>query len=161
MPQLSLQSPRQCRVLQMQWVRLCHYCWAWCRMPIDWTVSSSLYNPSVLPMSLSSISVLCLPLSVAGIGAIGIARCFTYGGFKKRPLYDAAQPVSSSDSDITHEEYKKSASKNEPSINHFYTKLLKLKDLMKTAAGKKRAEQRHQIMLDFLRTFQLETEGKA
>jgi len=95
---------------------------------------------------------------VAGIGAIGIARCFTYGGFKKRPLYDAAQPVSS---EITHDEYKKAASKNEPSINHFYTKLLKLKDLMKTNAGKKRAQQRHQVMLDFLHTFQLEIEGKA
>ena len=55
----------------------------------------------------------------------------------------------------------KSQSANSPSINHFYEKLLKLKDLMKTRAGRKRAEQRHQVMVNYLQTFHDECEGRA
>ena len=65
------------------------------------------------------------------IGAIGIARCFNYGGFKNRPLYD---PTVAPNLSMTKEEYKTS---NSPTINHFYEKLLLLKDTMNTKTGKK------------------------
>lgn len=88
------------------------------------------------------------------IGAIGIARAFTYGGFKNRVLYDPAIPPNLS---MTKEQYKNTTA---PTINHFYEKLLLLKDLMKTQAGKKMAEERHQFMLQYLDQFYNEWEGK-
>ncbi|MEO6150557.1 MAG: HD domain-containing protein, partial [Mucilaginibacter sp.] len=71
------------------------------------------------------------------IGAIGIARAFSYGGFKGRAFYD---PAIKPDVNLTKEAYQKS---NAPTINHFYEKLLLLKDKMNTATAKKMAEQRH------------------
>lgn len=88
------------------------------------------------------------------IGAIGIARTFNYGGFKNRPLYN---PNVKPDLSMTVEEYKKSTA---PTINHFYEKLLLLKDRMNTATGKKMAEQRHAFMQNYLEQFFLEWEGK-
>ena len=88
------------------------------------------------------------------IGAIGIARAFTYGGYKNRVMYD---PAIASDLNMDKEAYKNSAA---PTINHFYEKLLRLKDLMKTAKGKELAEQRHQFMLSYLEQFYAEWEGK-
>lgn len=88
------------------------------------------------------------------IGAVGIARCFNYGGFKKRALYD---PSIAPNLQMTKEEYKKSTA---PTINHFYEKLLLLKDRMNTPAGKKMAEQRHQFMESFLDQFYKEWEGE-
>ncbi|RYD70862.1 MAG: HD domain-containing protein [Sphingobacteriales bacterium] len=84
------------------------------------------------------------------IGAIGIARAFNYGGFKGRPLYD---PRIKPDTGLTKEAYKNSAS---PTINHFYEKLLLLKDKINTATGKKLAEQRHVFMEEYLKQFYLE-----
>lgn len=88
------------------------------------------------------------------IGAIGIARCFNYGGFKNRPLYN---PEISPNLTMTKEEYKKSES---PTINHFYEKLLLLKNKMNTVTGKKIAEERHQYMENFLQQFYKEWDGK-
>lgn len=87
------------------------------------------------------------------IGAIGIARTFNYGGFKNRPLYDPQVPPNLH---LTREEYKRSEA---PTINHFYEKLLLLKDRMNTATGRRIAEQRHQLMVDFLEAFFREWEG--
>lgn len=81
------------------------------------------------------------------IGAIGIARTFNYGGFKNRALYNPEIPPKM---DMTKEEYKKSEA---PTINHFYEKLLLLKDKMNTKTGKKMAEERHQFMENFLTQF--------
>ena len=81
------------------------------------------------------------------IGAIGIARCFNYGGFKNRPLYD---PAVKPNLNMTKEEYKTSSS---PTINHFYEKLLLLKDKMNTKTGKQLAEKRHQFMEHYLNQF--------
>lgn len=81
------------------------------------------------------------------IGAIGIARAFTYGGFKNRVLYDPAiKPELAHNKDS----YKNTTA---PTINHFYEKLLLLKDLMNTNTGKKLAQQRHDFMLGFLDQF--------
>lgn len=88
------------------------------------------------------------------IGAIGIARCFNYGGFKNRVLYDPSIP---SNLNMTKEEYKKSAS---PTINHFYEKLLLLKDKMNTDVGRRIARNRHVYMEDFLAQFYDEWDGR-
>jgi uncharacterized protein len=88
------------------------------------------------------------------IGAIGIARAFTYGGYKNRVLYD---PSIVPNLNMTKDEYKNTTA---PTINHFYEKLLLLKDLMKTETGKQMAEQRHQFMVDYLEQFYAEWEGK-
>lgn len=89
------------------------------------------------------------------LGAIGIARTFNYGGFKNRPLYNPAiAPVLN----MTKEEYKNSES---PTLNHFYEKLLLLKDKMNTQTGKKLAQQRHQFMEHFLSQFYAEWDGEV
>lgn len=87
------------------------------------------------------------------IGAIGIARCFNYGGFKNRALYD---PEIHPNLNMTKEEYKNSSS---PTINHFYEKLLLLKDQMNTETGKKIAEKRHEFMENYLKQFYNEWNG--
>ncbi|KAG2707874.1 hypothetical protein I3760_05G166200 [Carya illinoinensis] len=90
------------------------------------------------------------------IGAIGIARCFTFGGSRSRVLHDPAiQPRS----DVSKEQYMKKD--EQTTVNHFHEKLLKLKDLMKTKAGQKRAERRHKFMEEFLKEFHEEWDGKA
>ncbi len=81
------------------------------------------------------------------IGAIGIARAFNYGGFKNRPIHDPSIPLQS------YEDSKAYHKSNAPTINHFYEKLLKLKDLMNTDSGKITALERHNYMLQFLETF--------
>ena len=81
------------------------------------------------------------------IGAIGIARAFNYGGFKNRKLYDPDIPPAFQQ---TKENYKNSAA---PTINHFYEKLLLLKDRMHTKTGKKMAAKRHRFMEKFLEEF--------
>ena len=88
------------------------------------------------------------------IGAIGIARCFNYGGFKNRTLYN---PEILPNLKMTKEEYKKSEA---PTINHFYEKLLLLKDQMNTHTGKEIALERHRYMEQFLRQFYEEWDGK-
>jgi len=89
------------------------------------------------------------------IGAIGIARAFNYGGFKNRGLYN---PDITPNLTMSKEEYKKSTA---PTINHFYEKLLLLKDKMNTETGKKLANERHQFMLQYLKQFYSEWDGKA
>ncbi|MCT4624966.1 MAG: phosphohydrolase, partial [Schleiferiaceae bacterium] len=91
---------------------------------------------------------------MAAIGAIGIARAFNYGGFKNRGLYD---PAIAPKLNMNKEEYKKSTA---PTINHFYEKLLLLKDLMHTDTAKKMAAHRHAYMETFLKEFYAEFEGK-
>lgn len=88
------------------------------------------------------------------IGAIGIARAFTYGGYKNRVLYD---PEIAANLHMSKEEYKNATT---PTLNHFYEKLLKLKALMKTNTGKEIAAQRHDFMLVYLDHFYKEWEGK-
>jgi uncharacterized protein len=87
------------------------------------------------------------------IGAIGIARCFNYGGFKNRSLYD---PTIEPNLEMTKEQYKKSTS---PTINHFYEKLLLLKDKMNTKTGQLLAKERHRYMEGFLQQFYEEWNG--
>ncbi len=89
------------------------------------------------------------------IGAIGIARAFNYGGFKNRPIHNPRMPLQEyNDSKAYHKS-------DAPTINHFYEKLLKLKDLMNTATGKQMAEERHAYMLQFLDQFYREWDPGA
>lgn len=87
------------------------------------------------------------------IGAIGIARCFNYGGFKNRKLFD---PSIKPNLKMSKKEYKNSKA---PTINHFYEKLLLLSDKMNTKTGKKIAKERHQFMTEYLDQFHAEWEG--
>ena len=89
------------------------------------------------------------------IGAIGIARTFNYGGFKNRPLYN---PNIQPNLNMSKEEYKNSES---PTLNHFYEKLLLLKDKMNTETGKKIAQKRHDFMVTFLSQFYAEWDGEV
>jgi len=88
------------------------------------------------------------------IGAIGIARAFTYGGYKNRTLYDPAvepKPLQGK------EEYKNNTA---PTINHFYEKLLLLKDKMNTSAARRIAAERHEFMDRYLEQFFAEWQGE-
>ncbi|MDP2088530.1 MAG: HD domain-containing protein [Flavobacteriaceae bacterium] len=87
------------------------------------------------------------------IGAVGIARAFNYGGFKNRALFN---PDIKPNLHQTKEAYKNN---NAPTINHFYEKLLLLKDKMNTKTGKKIAAKRHQFMEAYLRQFYDEWNG--
>lgn len=84
------------------------------------------------------------------IGAIGVARAFSYGGFKGREIYN---PEIEPNLNMSKEEYKNTTA---PSINHFYEKLLLLKNKMNTTTGKKLAEQRHAFMEAYLQQFFME-----
>jgi uncharacterized protein len=88
------------------------------------------------------------------LGAIGIARTFNYGGFKNRTLYD---PQIAPNTKMTMEEYKNN---DAPTLNHFYEKLLLLKDKMNTESGKEIAKERHRYMEGFLSQFYAEWEGE-
>ncbi|XP_077231403.1 metal-dependent phosphohydrolase [Tasmannia lanceolata] len=90
------------------------------------------------------------------IGAIGIARCFTFGGSRNQVLHD---PEIEPRLGLSKEQYMKKD--RQTSINHFHEKLFKLKDMMKTKAGQRRAEKRHKFMQDFLTEFYEEWDGKA
>lgn len=84
------------------------------------------------------------------IGAMGVARAFAYGGHKGQKMYDPAIEVQ------THHNFSEYQKKQSTSINHFYEKLLRLKDLMNTETAKGIAERRHQFMQRFLTEFLLE-----
>lgn len=88
------------------------------------------------------------------IGAIGIGRAFAYGGYRNTPMYD---PETQNQMHESFEEYRNSKS---ATINHFYEKLLLLKDMMNTPTAQRIAEQRHEVMLRFLDQFMNEWEGQ-
>lgn len=89
------------------------------------------------------------------MGAIGIARTFNYGGYKNRRLYDPDIPPNRN---MTREEYKRS---DAPTLNHFYEKLLLLRDRMNTVTGREMADRRHAFMERFLEEFYEEWDGRA
>ena len=89
------------------------------------------------------------------MGAIGIARTFNYGGYRNRIMYDPAIPPNLN---MTKEEYKNST---RPTLNHFYEKLLMLKDRMHTQTGRRLAENRHNFMELYLEQFYEEWEGES
>ena len=88
------------------------------------------------------------------LGAIGIARCFAYGGKKGRPLYDPSIPP------VQHESREQYQSDQGPSFNHFFEKLLLLKDRMLTQSGKKAAAERHRFLEEFISRFLSEWRGQ-
>ncbi len=86
------------------------------------------------------------------LGAIGIARTFNYGGHRNREIYN---PEIKPDMNMNKEAYKNSTA---PTLNHFYEKLLLLKDRMNTKTGKEMALKRHNFMLTYLEEFYKEWE---
>jgi len=111
------------------------------------------YSSATKPTSLESEIVQDAD-RLDAIGALGIARTFAYGGYKKREIYNPhTPPVKYKNMD----EYKKNTN---PTINHFYEKLLLLKDMMNTEEAKKIADGRHQFMEQYLEQFYAEWEGE-
>jgi uncharacterized protein len=89
------------------------------------------------------------------IGAIGVGRAFAYGGAKGRAMHDpAVKPV-------LHRGFAAYKKSKGPTINHFYEKLLLLKDRLHTREARRIARERHAFMRDFLRRFLAEWEGRA
>lgn len=82
------------------------------------------------------------------LGAIGIARTMVFSGAKGRPVYDPQLPPRDETLKQEYRDYSKGTA-----VNHFYEKLLKLKDLMNTGYGRKLAEERHEFMLKYLEQF--------
>lgn len=87
------------------------------------------------------------------IGAIGIARAFNYGGFKNREIYNPDIPI------VENTDKQKYKNNFDPTIHHFYDKLLKLKDKMNTETGKEMAQARHDFLEQYLNQFYKEWEG--
>jgi uncharacterized protein len=88
------------------------------------------------------------------IGAVGIGRAFAYGGYKGKPLYDPDQPPH------LHENFEQYKNSRSATINHFYEKLLLLKDKMNTTTAKRIAQERHNFMVLFLDKFMNEWDGR-
>ena len=88
------------------------------------------------------------------LGAIGIARAFSYGGAKGNPIHDPDMLPS------LHQSFEEYKNKKSTTINHFHEKLLLLKDRMNTAAGKRLAEERHRFLQSYLERFLAEWEGR-
>ena len=88
------------------------------------------------------------------IGAIGVARTFAYGGSRNRLMYDPAV------SPLLHKDFEEYKSNTSPTVNHFYEKLLLLKDLMNTEMGKRIAQERHEYLEEFLNQFYREWNGE-
>lgn len=122
-------------------------------MEIVRNVSFSSGEPADVPKSPELMTVQDAD-RLDAIGAIGIARTFSYGGYKHRKIYDPAVPPR------TYRDKKEYHTSNAPTINHFYEKLLLLKDLMNTKEGKRIAGERHAFMEEFLKHFFAEWEGK-
>ena len=89
------------------------------------------------------------------IGALGIARTFAYGGYKNRLIYHPEEKP------VLHQSFDDYKKNQGHTINHFYEKLLLLKDRMNTASGKRLAEARHQFMQAYLDQFYKEWDGNA
>ena len=88
------------------------------------------------------------------VGAIGIGRAFAFGGSRNRPMYDPAEPPKIG---MDAEQYAKNQGST---INHFYEKLLLLREMMNTPTARRLAEHRHRFMEQFLDEFFAEWEGK-
>lgn len=96
------------------------------------------------------------------IGAIGVARCFAFGGKRDRLLYNPDGPDNDGDGEaLTQEAYAQRSQGQSYSLDHFGEKLFKLKALMRTKAGAARATQRHDFMVAFVQQFKAEREGRA
>jgi uncharacterized protein len=87
------------------------------------------------------------------IGAIGIARAFAYGGHMGRPLHDPAVAP------VEHNSFASYQKNSAPTLNHFYEKLLHLKDRLNTDAGRKVAHERHAFMEAYVARFLAEWDG--
>ncbi len=122
---------------------------------IDGIIRNISFKNSFDETSFSSLELSILQDAdrLDAIGAIGIARAFSYGGLKGRAFYDPDIPPLSSQ---TKDQYK---SNQAPTINHFYEKLLRLKDMMHTQTAKNLAEERHQYMEHYLEQFYSEWAG--
>lgn len=119
-------------------------------------VEEVTFKGAGVPTPVSSIEAACVQDAdrLDAIGAIGIARAFAYGGSKSRLLHDPER------NPIWHDNFDAYKNDQGATTNHFYEKLLLIKDRMQTAHGKKLAQQRHRVMEDYLKQFFAEWEGR-
>jgi len=118
--------------------------------------SKELSGPARNAPSESSLKILSVVQDadrLDALGAIGVARCLTYGGAKNRILYD---PDLKPRENMTEKEYKSGQS---TTMNHFHEKLFKLKSMMKTGTGRQIAESRQKFMENFVKQFEMEWNG--
>lgn len=108
-------------------------------------------------MPLELLARFLMEVSFVVLVTFSFLTCATLGK-KNRPMYDPSIPFTM---DVTKEQYMKLQHIGAPTINHFYEKLLLLKDMMKTETGKQLAQQRHAFMEQFLDVFYKEWEGQA
>ena len=120
-------------------------------------VSEISFKGAGVPTPMSTLEGQCVQDAdrLDAIGAIGVARAFAYGGHAGRALHD---PEATVEEHATFAQYKKN---NGPTINHFYEKLLLLRDRMNTATARQIAESRHAFLEQFLERFLSEWEGRA
>ncbi len=120
-------------------------------------VSQVSFKGAGVPTDMSTLEGKCVQDAdrLDAIGAIGIARAFSFGGSLHRPLYDHAVPPE------WHESFAAYKSNSGSTVNHFYEKLLLLKDRMQTSAGQRLAVERHHFMETFLTQFFAEWNGAA
>ena len=111
-------------------------------------------NIDAIPIRTPELDIVQDADRLDAIGAIGIARAFHYGGYKNREIYNPEIPPLT---ELTGETYKNSTA---PTLNHFYEKLLRLKDLMNTSTGRRMATERHRFMETFLDRFYKEWDGE-
>lgn len=123
---------------------------------IEKIISNISFKGGRLPQNFKSpeLNVIQDADRLDAIGAIGIARTFNYGGHKGRTIYN---PHIKPNLQLTKEEYKSS---DAPTLNHFYEKLLLLKDRMNTRTGMEMAVKRHDFMLSYLDQFYKEWDGE-
>uniref|UniRef100_A0A7S2W5Q6 HD/PDEase domain-containing protein n=1 Tax=Rhizochromulina marina TaxID=1034831 RepID=A0A7S2W5Q6_9STRA len=122
-------------------------------------ISRSEESPPLSPAAMLELQIVQDADRLDAIGAIGIARTFTFGGSRKRALYDPGD-MPTKVVDLSGEEYA-ARSRSNATYNHFFEKLLKLKEMMKTSMGRRLAEERHRYMQEFLERFRQEIEGEA
>lgn len=124
---------------------------------VEHIIATNSYKGAGVSTTPDSLEGMCVQDAdrLDAIGAVGIARCFAYGGHAGRELHNPeVQPV-------LHQSAEAYKSNSSPSLNHFYEKLLLLKDRMNTSSGKRIALQRHQVMLDFVEQFLAEWDGHS
>jgi uncharacterized protein len=119
-------------------------------------ISELSFQGAGVPTPMSTLEGACVQDAdrLDALGAVGIGRAFAYGGHKGQPMHDPNRPP------VMHATFAQYRQNVGTTINHFYEKLLLLKDRMNTRAGRELAARRHAFMEAFLAEFLAEWNGE-